>query len=260
MTLACTSFPTQIAAQAGQALLESLLAMAALAVLWAGLHWLAHYQDAALSATHASRYAAFVATRSQAESSHQALVQPFFTGPAHRWTDLQGRPVLQAKSSVRLSQQRLHTLSEQAQPGLALGQAATLRRDWSLQDSGILQARVALFPEQQPIAAAANTRSPLKLNLLESAYPPLARSISILTDAGHAGSDSAVQSRLAASGLAWSRSHAVSTRAGGEVALRAAGVDEGWGRSEPDFDWLQPWRGELPRQFLSEYRSIGGGQ
>ena len=45
--------------QCGQALVESLVVLPVLAVLWVAIHWLAHYQDMALSATHASRFAAF---------------------------------------------------------------------------------------------------------------------------------------------------------------------------------------------------------
>lgn len=254
-----TGFLADSTRQKGQALVESLVALLALAVLWVALNWLAHYQDAALSATHASRHAAFVASRGEQPDGHQAEAAPFFTGSAHHWKNRKGQAVLEFDISVSTSRQRLPPLSAAAQPGAGSATATTLRREWSLADEGILRARVALdFIGLQPLVDGNSDASLLKLQGFDRAYPPLSRSISILTGAGHAGADDEVQSRVAASSLAWAAAHGVSRAAGTEITMRAEGVEGGWGRSAADFDWLQPWSGQVPGHLLSEYAANGG--
>lgn len=244
--------PASTAQQRGQALVEAVLAMSGLAVLWVVLHWLAHYQDAALSATHASRHAAFVASRNDTEAPARQVVEPFFTGPAHRWTDRRGQRVLAADTAMQLSTERLQPLSVLAQPGRGFATAGALRRDWSLEDQGILQAQVTLdsgaaaelLPEKESL---------LKLDMFDLPYPTLARSTRILTGAGHAASDAATQSRLAGSRLAWGAAHSASSLAAREVQLRAAGVEDGWGRPGLELDWLQPWGGLVPAHLITDY-------
>ena len=240
--------------QDGQALVESLVAMLALAVLWVALLWLAHYQDINLSALHASRHAAFVATRIVADEPPADLMADFFTGDAHRWADRRGQAVLDTETPALVSWQRLQPLPDLAQPGGSLAQAVVLRHDWSLADSGILQARVTpLFSTGAIHDARADGYSRLGLDVFDHAYPPLARSTSILTGAGHASSDTAVQDRVAASGLAWSLAHSASRLAGSQAWGRADGVDAGWNRPAPDFEWLRPWSGRVPGHLVTEY-------
>lgn len=243
--------------QQGQALLESLLAMLGLAVLWVALHWLAHYQDAALSATHASRHAAFAASRAELQGSTSTLTAPFFTGSAHRWTDRRGEAVLDSGSNVSLSWVRRQALSELGQPGAGLTHAATLRREWLLEDSGLLQARLHLDLAREERPGPDAGAGFLNLRAFDQGYPPLLRSTSLLTGAGHAASDSEAQSRVAASSLAWSTAHMRSRAAGSEIRLRAEGAEAGWGRRGPDFDWLQPWSGRVPDHLISEYETEG---
>lgn len=243
--------------QRGQALVESLVAMLALAVLWVAIHWLAHYQDMALSATHASRHAAFLASR--ADPGHidhaEALDQRFFSGSAHRWTDRRGMRLLDPQSGVHSSWHRHNPLPAWAQPGVATPYADTLRRDWSVDDRGVLRARVAL--DFSPLDRASGLPDgPLRLSQFDQPYAPFARSISILTGAGHAVSDSDAQARVAASQLAWGGPAAASRAAGAAVAALAHGTDAGWGRSGPQFDWLQPWQGRVPPHAID---ASGGG-
>ena len=245
------SGPCSYLGQRGQALLESLIAVLALAVLWVAIHWLAHYQDMALSASHASRHAAFLATRADPEPvvDAGALGQKFFSGSAHRWVDRRGTPLLQPESNVLPSWRRHAPLTALSQPAAASAYAATLRRDWSVHDRGILQATVAVgFPQSGP--ATGTPDGPLKLSTFDEPYASFSRNLSILTGAGHAGSDTATQARLADSPLAWASPAATSRSAGAAVGALAQGVDAGWGRSGPQFDWLQPWRGQVPPHLL----------
>jgi len=223
--------------------------MLALAMLWVALHWLAHYQDMALSAVHASRHAAFVATRVEPEDLAglpETQVHRFFSGPSHRWADRQGRALLDPLA-VNVSRRRLQALSWQAQPGGAV--ATTLRHDWSLADSGILRAEIVVHPSW----VAPATSGPLSLAHFDFRYPPLRREISLLTSAGHAESDTAAQFRMAGSGLAWGAAAHVSRLAGGEIAQRAVGVDSAWSRAGPDFDWVGLWSGLVPAHLINDY-------
>ena len=238
--------------QSGQALVESLVAMLALAVLWVALHWLAHYQDMALSAIHASRHLAFVAARAVPEEAGHAVAQRFFNGLAHRWTDRRGRVLLE-DTAVHVSQSRPRPLSAQAQPGKNLPHSAILRRDWGLEDAGILRARVALDFSRMMAPSRKHGKGLLGLHVFDLPYPPVARSTSILTGAGHAASDAGVQDRVAASRLAWSDAQVASRTAGEEIALRAHGVDAGWDRADARFDWLRPWSGRVPGHILENY-------
>lgn len=244
--------------QRGQALVESLVSLLALAVLWVALSWLAHYQDAALAATHASRYAAFVAGRGEQLGAIQALYATQQAFP-HRG----GEPLVASSgvpdTSVSMSRQRLAPMSAAAQPGAGSVTATTLRHEWSLADKGIVRARVSLGFTNTPLGVGASQdASLLKLRDFDLAYPPLSRSTSILTGSGHGVTDGEVQSRVAASSFAWAAAYGASRAAGSEITMRADGVERGWGRSAPDFDWLQPWSGQVPGHLLTDYAANGG--
>lgn len=257
---ACTApaaCPASLAGQRGQALVEALVAMLAMAVLWVGLNWLGHYQDMALSTAHASRHAAFLATR--IESSHLQSDEPgsdrvkrYFTGEAHRWSDRRAARLLNPDAALHASWRRDRQVSTEAQPGTTAPYAATLRKDWSLEDQGIVQASVRLDFDDRP-RPVNNHDGLLGLAVFDKAYPTLRRSTYILAGAGHAVSDSAVQEQVAASRLAWAAAHEMSSGAGSAVAGRAAVVDAGWGRGEPQFDWLQPWSGYVPAHLIENH-------
>ena len=257
MSPPCTPVAATVSRQGGQALLESLVALLGLAVLWVALNWLAHYQDAALSAIHASRHAAFVASRGQHQDAGNALTPVFFAGRAHRWTDRRGHSILPSDRSVKLSWTRLPPLSPRGQPGGSMAHATTLRRDWSLEDVGVLQARLHVDFGRVENRRSDRDASLLKLRAFEQAYPPLTRHISILTGAGHAASDGEAQSIVAASSLAWTAAYTASRAAGAEINLRATGVEAGWGRPAASFDWLQPWSGRVPAHLITEYDTNG---
>lgn len=263
---------TRCSASSGQALVEALVAMFVLAVLWVGLNWLAHYQDMALSAAHASRHAAFIATRTDPEAVNPvadvpvsgqprlaqwrtgplAAVKHYFTGSAHRWNDRRGVALLEPESGVQASWQRLQPLSAIGQPGGAAADASALRREWSLEDAGILQTSITLaFGGSQD--APTHADGPLKLGVFDIPYPELRRLSHILVGAGHAASDIDTQQRVAASGLAWASAADNSLAAGATVASRAHGVDAPWNRHTPTFDWLRPWSGLVPGHLVQDY-------
>lgn len=243
--------------QAGQALVESMVAISGLAVLWVALNWLAQYQDIALSAIHASRHAAFVVTRVPQAQAPAAATDPFFTGAAHRWVDRHARPLVDVHDPVDHFWGHASGLSPAAQPGAHNANATLLRREWSLEDGGIIYAKVAPNFAPRPETNPRHVAALLNLETFDFAYPTLERSTGILTGAGHAASDTEAQSRVAASQLAWQAAHAASQTAAGETVARGPAADAAWGRTEPSFDWLQPWSGRVPGHLLADYPSTG---
>src|SRR5690606_7892896 len=111
-------------------------------------------QDMSLSATHASRHIAFLGTRTSAtgadsplpESALAVVKDRYFAGSAHRWVNLQGAPVLDRRTSIDLAWSRDHELPDLTQPGLTTPTGKTLRREWALDDAGVLRASVHLHP------------------------------------------------------------------------------------------------------------------
>lgn len=242
--------------QTGQALLETLSVALGLAVLWVAISWLAHYQDAALSATHASGYAAFLATRQGSGDVQAAQVRSFFSGSAHRWVDRRGNAILDMERNLHVSSIR-HPLSPFSQPGQAAPHASALRREWSLEQGGILQAEVGLRLGGKGEIASPSQPFGLRLNQFDRPYPYLARSTAILTGSGHAASDQLAQTKVSESQLAWSLPYDASVASGRAVVLRTSGLEEGWGRPAVSFDWLHPWDGYVPQYLLSDYEING---
>src|SRR5690606_39370283 len=108
--------------------------------------------DMALSATHASRLAAFQAARevnpvsAGAQNAYQpthvaAAIGLYFSGVAHRWTDRRGIRQLDAEKDINVTWSRAQRFSPHGQPGAESNHASRLRREWSVEDAGILQAR-----------------------------------------------------------------------------------------------------------------------
>lgn len=247
----CGTRPTGFRhSQFGQAIAETLVLMLVLAVLWVAIPWLAHLQDIALSATHASRHAAFLATRAEHVVDPDIMVRGYFTGPAHRWVGRRSERVLDPVLPVSLSTRR-PKLSPGAQPGGTQPHATVLRQEWGLEDNGIFQARItANFQEDASSNGKRQAHGLLSLDAFDNAYPSFSMSMSILTGAGHAESDDQAQAITGSSALAWSDAEADSARAGEFVVSRAGAVDAGWGRAGPEFDWLARWASQLPEYLL----------
>jgi len=239
--------------QAGQALVEALVAFTVLLTVWVAIAWLGRYQDIALQASHASRHAAFVHARGE-PFQPEAVQKNFFTGSSHRWTDRRGHSLFSSNGNeATLSISRGPSLVAKAQAGLDTAHASTLREQWQVADAGIVDARVRVQLPARPGAGRAKPSSFMaELREFDQAYPLLTRHTAILAHAGHASSDQAVQQRLAGSHLAWSGAAQRSYSLGGQVGSVMKLVDAGWRRPDPTTDWLGAWAGKVPqRHWLS---------
>ncbi len=214
--------------QGGQALVEALVAMGVLVLLWISMAWLMKYQDMALQASHASRYAAFALTREPPALPLQEARDHFFMGQTHQWADQRGEQVLDSvRSDVKLDVARLSPLSGLAQAGAHAAHADGLRKQWHVADQGLVQAQVSVDPEN-------------------GLYPALSRQTTILVHAGHAQGDLHTQQRVADSTIAWRGAADTSIALSQRVAGAMQAVDLAWGREAVNLDWLTPWSGMVP--------------
>jgi len=237
------------ATQSGQALAEGLVAMVVLASIWVAVAWLGRLQDMALSAQHASRHAAFAYTRNPASHNDYGIKTQYFQGPAHQWKDRVGHSILASPlHQVQLNFERTSTLSDAGQPGGNDAWAMSLRKDWAVQDEGIVNASVYVLPG--PGTVNVSSTSVLGLGAFND-YPKLRRHIAILEGAGHASNDAQVQQVVAQSAPAWADSTRASVIVGTRVDAAMAAIDAPWHRPRPVLDWLAPWAGHVPAARLA---------
>lgn len=272
------------AAQAGQAVVEALICLLALAVLWVAIAWLGRLQDLGTHALHAARYAAFGAAREFRDAAMHAAPAAVFRLPNAQWVDRQGnRLPSSVYSDMRVLYQRGSALAPESQIGGASATMQQLRRDWQVTEDGVLSAQVRLAPvvtasggddtrqgagadRDGALEAADSDRGAtldaadsagralsLRLYQLEQAYPVLHRHISILSGSGHAAGDLASADNLARSSLVWSGPVHDSQRHGEQVSDVASRLDRAWRRPDPVFDWLKPWADQVPVHHLHSF-------
>jgi len=223
----------------GQALLEGMVGLVALVVMFWAIPVLGRYQDIVLQSAHASRYAAFLSALGvPAQEDVSAMAgTAYFSGSPQRWRTASGEALMPIGPEI--STRRVpDTRGEQ--PGSSHAAAAMLRREWRVGDDAMLQATVLTQP-----------RDVVPLGIAAPDFLRINRSTSILTGAGYASSDMAVQQRVAHGASGWAQAAARSASAGREVAARMQAVDEAWARPHPDFDWLGAWQALVPADRLA---------
>ncbi|MFV0283939.1 MAG: hypothetical protein ACK5JE_09140 [Castellaniella sp.] len=230
--------------QAGQALVESLVVLAVLGSLWLGISWLGRLQDVGLQLSHASRRAAFA-------YAHQRLTPEglmpagdgYLDTPGHRWRTRRGQDLL--AGAVRLALESQGAMAGR-QPGDPIVGAAALRQELRLGDPRVWRASARVRTSGRA-STAGTLRDFDRLGLT------LRRHTAILSGGGAAAGDAEAQSILADSRRAWAGAASVSRAAGQAVLNRARGVDAAWGRALPDWDWISPWTGSVPRPHVQAW-------
>ncbi|GAB2891086.1 hypothetical protein LSG25_03635 [Paralcaligenes sp. KSB-10] len=239
--------------QRGQALAEGLVVLFVLLSVWVAIGWLSRFQDMALQATHASRFAAFSVARHSDLRPAADIRRRYFSGPAHQWNDRHGRSVLSLEQTeVSLLVRSDTALDVQAQPGGSLADAVSLRQGWRIDDTGIVRAIVTVGSRAatQDIVHKANAVK-IGLSAFDGGYPILTRHTAILAGAGHASNDLDAQHRIAASKLGWSNGAENSYRLGRHIQMRTQPLDRAWGRAALELDWLTPWASHVPELHLT---------
>lgn len=227
--------------QGGQALVEALVALAVLGGLWLGIAWLGRLQDAGLQLAHASRRAAFA-------HAHQGLapeaLEPggdgYLDAPGHRWRTRRDLGFL--AGPARLDVEPLGAMAGR-QAGDPEAAAPDLRRELRLGDPRVWRASA-----RARTAGQASTTGSLRD--FDHLGLDLRRHTAILSGDGAAEGDAEVQSILAGSTRVWSAAASTSRTTGRAALGRLGGVDAAWGRVLPDWDWMGPWAGSVPRPHL----------
>lgn len=183
--------------QSGQALAEAMVVLALFLALGMAVSGVGDLQWQGLSAMHASREQAFSYARGQRHAVVPSL-----------------RVIRAAQPAGFMA------------PGGNGIAAGALRRDWHIEDAGMVTAWARYAVRRQIPGASVQT---------------LYRQTSVLADAGHASDDGQAQRAIGNSGTAWGRAAHASMRAGRQAAAALRGVDAGWRRPAPDFDWLMRW-------------------
>jgi hypothetical protein len=111
--------------------------------------------------------------------------------------------------------QATRAVSQFLQVGGTAAASAALRREWKAEDEGIVTGR------------SGHSR------------------LSLLAGAGHATDDAAAAERVGSSPSGWANAARLSLDASKSANARIGGIDNGWRRAKPSYDWLQPWR-DLP--------------
>jgi len=234
--------------QHGQAMAEGMLVLLVAGLLWVAIVQIAQLQDMAVQAQHASRVAAFAVAHDTLAADMTAVRQTHFSGASHRWRDHAGRPLLSgalpdspsdsaAQVSLRLTQHA--SLAASAQPGGGDADALRLRREWHIEDAGMVRADAGV-PVRVPFASPEQTGITIR------------RHTSILRDAGHSPNADSAQRRVGESAYAWGDAARGSQAAGQSVQKMVGPVDAAWSRPSPSYDWLMPWAGEYPGQVPHE--------
>lgn len=221
--------------QSGQAMAEGVVTLALVSLAGAAILWLGHWQNIALKAGFASRDAAFLAARAAPDDDIAASGHHVFHQAEQRW-QVRGGGALLADPASQIGMQVTRpgvVLSPLAQPGQADAQAAQLRAQWGLQDTGLLRAQVRVTLA-------------LPFTSADAAGQALVRNTWILRDAGHQPDAHTAQRQTAASALAWGQPYAASLQAAHQLPTILQPLDAAWQRPDVSFEWLQPWAAQYP--------------
>jgi hypothetical protein len=211
----------------GQACVEVLLGAIVLLTLWLAIAWIGRLQHRGLSADQASRQAAFSAAQGQPER-HSALAE-------------------RTLQYARLA----------SQPGfLAIGgggaNATTLRRDWHIDDEGLLRVSASIVIDTHKSCMPRPTDGNGRMQF----DPAIWRHTLLVTGDGHAAGDLPTQTLLERSYVGWQQAYNKSRAAANHVKSRLTPLDEPWNRPSLQTNWLAAWSDLIPENHLQSSQGI----
>ena len=230
--------------QAGQGLVETLVAMLALATLMGACVWLARVQYLDIKARHAVAWAAFDATRLLPAKPARSGGQVTESLHASYGVAIAEQPLLATTGSALKTDLALYR-SQVALPYPAISsvhrQLAT--ELWTLSDT-LHRTHVRV-----PILSSANNPVARQWGFDAPAIT-LERHQSILLGAGHASSDQHTVARLQQADHVWSRTANHSALLGQRLDKVMSSVDSAWHRAALETDWLTRWQHQIPERHI----------
>lgn len=238
-----------IANRKGQALVESLLVFIVLISFFIAIPWLGRLIDIGIQQENANRYTAFQWTRRMQQPDILQIKQQFFLSDANNWRDRFSQKIV-SEDSIQIHADRHYQLSDDMQPGQQTPFATQLRKEWGVQDQGVVNIASMVTPHYVQHNGGENILG-VDASFLERLSLTLHRHIAILIDAAHSVSDKDSHYRTGQSATAWKETAEQSYALGKHIQKYAAGA-EGFDRAQPVFDWLVPWSDKLPQHHLRE--------
>lgn len=228
--------------QVGQGLVETLVAMLALATLMGACVWLARVQYLDIKARHAVAWAAFDATRLLPVKSVKSDGRTTEPLQALYGAGLADQPLLATTDSALKTVLALYR-SQELLPYPAI---SPVRRQlqtelWTFSDT-LHRTHI-----QVPILPSTSNQVARQWGFTAPAIT-LERYQSILLGAGHASSDQHTVERLQQAGSAWSRTAGHSALLGQRLDTVMSSVDEAWHRAVLETDWLTRWQHQIPER------------
>ncbi|MER1968080.1 hypothetical protein [Castellaniella sp. GW247-6E4] len=226
--------------QGGQALIEALVVMGALASACVAVAWLGRLRDMDLQAMHASRHQAFAHAHQGSEAPSMAVGGGLAVqGMGQHWETRHGERLLSSVDAHLFQAPRMSG----RQPGDPAALAPAMRRELRLGDETVWIS-VAGLTTAGTGQAGGGLRDFDRLVLRPT------RHTAILRGAGSASGDADVQATLAGAGTLWALAADHSAGLGRAVEARARALDAPWGRPALQLDWLTPWAGRVPARHL----------
>ena len=211
----------------GQACIEVLLGAVVLITLWLAITWVGRLQYRGLAADQASRQAAFSAA--QGQSAHQSTL----AGHTLTYARLASQP-----DFLAIGGEEPH--------------AAALRRDWHIEDKGLLRASANI------VLGADKIMMPLPLDGdgHKQSEPTIWRHTLVVIGDGHAADDSHTQTLLEGSYVGWQVAYDKSIMAANQVNVRLLPLDQPWNRPSLQKNWLAAWSDLIPAHRLQSRKGI----
>lgn len=251
-------------AQCGQAIAEALLVLAVLIACFTAVIWLGQVANLGIQASMASRYQAFQLTRSANGGSDNAGNSDLSNFNLKE-RGLNGLKVLE-QGAVTVSHSSQTQMSDEGRIGTQNTQAARLREEWNMDDGRVQRAMVTVKPftsansitAEQPVsgkpAAGFEVGGNSTRTFLNSVSLTMKRQTSILTSAGHSADDLAANKRAASADTAWKSAADDSIHLTKSINARIRGIDRGWNRPEPTYDWIINWHQLIPVHHLNTFK------